>query len=135
MATMRLAIVGVVCTLVLIGCGGSESADAPAATVTVTAPAETATAQPDATEAAPTEAEVPAVEQGVVPEVVGMQHQLAQDTLQAAGFYNLSEEDATGAGRALVVDRNWIVVEQEPPGGTKAASDVTVVLRSKMIGE
>jgi hypothetical protein len=38
--------------------------------------------------------------------------------MQAAGFYNLSEEDATGQGRILVFDRNWVVVSQEPKPGT-----------------
>jgi hypothetical protein len=36
------------------------------------------------------------VDMAVVPDVVGMNHQLAQDTLQASGFYLLHEEDATG---------------------------------------
>jgi beta-lactam-binding protein with PASTA domain len=70
---------------------------------------------------------------GVIPNVVGVNHQLAQDTMQAAGFYNLSEEDATGQGRMLVVDRNWVVVSQEPKPGTKAPLDVTVILRSKKL--
>ncbi len=72
---------------------------------------------------------------GVVPNVVGVNHQLAQDTMQAAGFYYLTEEDATGQGRLLVNDRNWVVVSQEPQGGTRAASDTKIVLRSKKIGE
>ncbi|MFC0107791.1 PASTA domain-containing protein [Kibdelosporangium aridum] len=50
----------------------------------------------------------------LVPDVVGMNHQQAQDTLQAAGFYVLGEEDATGRGRSLVLDRNWVVMEQNP---------------------
>ena len=55
---------------------------------------------------------VGAVVSAVVPDVVGMNHQLAQDTLQASGFYLLSEEDATGQGRMLLYDRNWVVVSQ-----------------------
>ena len=51
----------------------------------------------------------------VVPDVVGMNHQLAQDTLQASGFYLLHEEDATGQGRMLIYDRNW-EVELVPAG-------------------
>jgi hypothetical protein len=79
------------------------------------------------------EAEQPAV--GVVPDVVGLNHQLAQDAMQAAGFYNLSEEDATGQGRMLIYDRNWEVVEQVPAPGTEADPDTTIILRSKKIGE
>ena len=37
-----------------------------------------------------------------VPDVVGKDHQLAQDTMQAAGLYSLAEEDATGQGRLLI---------------------------------
>jgi hypothetical protein len=67
--------------------------------------------------------------------VVGVNHQLAQDTLQAAGFFYLTEEDSTGQGRLLVNDRNWVVVTQSPAGGTTAAIDSKILLRSKKIGE
>jgi hypothetical protein len=66
---------------------------------------------------------------------VGLDHQYAQDTMQAAGLYNLSEEDATGQGRLLLWDRNWVVVEQDPPAGTMVAEDQTIVLKSKKKGE
>jgi beta-lactam-binding protein with PASTA domain len=71
----------------------------------------------------------------VVPKVVGVNHQLAQDTMQAAGFYYLTEEDASGQGRLLLNDRNWVVVSQSPAGGTTAALDTKILLRSKKIGE
>jgi len=55
--------------------------------------------------------------------------------MQAAGFYYLSEVDATGKGRLLVNDRNWVVVTQSPAAGTTAAADTKIVLSSKKIGE
>lgn len=67
----------------------------------------------------------------IVPDVVGKNHQEAQDALQAAGFHKLDEEDATGRGRSLVLDRNWVVVEQKPKGGTVLDPKETVLLRSK----
>ncbi|MEV5966099.1 PASTA domain-containing protein [Kribbella sp. NPDC051952] len=70
-----------------------------------------------------------------MPNVVGMNHQLAQDTMQAAGFYFLTEEDATGQGRLLINDRNWVVVTQDPKAGTRAPADTKILLRSKKIGE
>lgn len=70
-----------------------------------------------------------------VPDVVGKDHQLAQDTMQAAGLYLLDEQDATGQGRALLYDRNWTVVEQDPPAGTRVSEDETITLRSKKDGE
>jgi hypothetical protein len=67
----------------------------------------------------------------ILPDVVGKNHQEAQDALQAAGFYNLSEEDATGQGRKLILDRNWVVVEEVPKGGTVLDPKQRVLLRSK----
>ncbi|CAO5157225.1 PASTA domain-containing protein [Frankia sp. AiPs1] len=99
----------------------------PAAVVTDAAAAPAAAA-PAAAAAVATSA--PAV-QKAVPNVVGMNHQTAQDTLQAAGFYNLAEQDATGQGRFLVLDRNWHVVSQSPAGGTVIGTDSQVMLRSK----
>jgi len=71
----------------------------------------------------------------MVPNVVGKNHQLAQDTMQSAGLYALAEEDATGQGRALLFDRNWVVVSQSPSGGRKVSEDRTITLRSKKVGE
>lgn len=70
-----------------------------------------------------------------VPDVVGLNHQLAQDTLQANGFYLLHEEDATGQGRMLILDRNWEVVSQSVPAGTSASTGTAITLYSKKIGE
>jgi beta-lactam-binding protein with PASTA domain len=67
----------------------------------------------------------------LVPDVVGKNHQEAQDALQAAGFYVLGEEDATGRGRNLVMDRNWVVVEQNPKAGTVLDTKQKVTLKSK----
>jgi beta-lactam-binding protein with PASTA domain len=70
-----------------------------------------------------------------IPAVVGKSHQLAQDTMQAAGLYNLREEDATGQGRLLIWDRNWIVVRQSPPAGRRVRPETVITLSSKKIGE
>jgi hypothetical protein len=55
--------------------------------------------------------------------------------MQSAGLYLLAEEDATGAGRMLLWDRNWIVVSQDPPAGTPVSENTTITLRSKKRGE
>ena len=54
-----------------------------------------------------------------MPDVTGIDHQLAQDTMQAAGLYMLAEEDASGRGRMLLYDRNWTVVRQSPASGAR----------------
>ncbi|WBQ05415.1 PASTA domain-containing protein [Kribbella sp. CA-293567] len=97
------------------------------------------TPPPSTPPAAPSSSKPPTPPQesrsAVVPNVVGVNHQLAQDTMQAAGFFYLTEEDATGQGRLLVSDRNWVVVTQSPEAGTTAAVDSKILLRSKKIGE
>jgi hypothetical protein len=66
-----------------------------------------------------------------VPNEVGKQHQAAQDDLQAHGLFNIAEEDATGQGRLLLIDRNWHVVAQSPAAGEKVADDAAITLKSK----
>lgn len=100
------------------------------ATVTVTAPA------PSATAPAPSQAPggtgqsagagSAASGKATLPNFVGQQLQAAQDGAQAAGFFLLSSEDATGAARLQVLDRNWKVCGQNPgPGAQDATTRVT----------
>lgn len=65
-----------------------------------------------------------------VPNVVGMNHQAAQDRLQARGFHNLRERDCTGRGRLLLFDRNWRVVRQRPEAGRRVRTSRTITLCS-----
>jgi hypothetical protein len=139
----RRAIVLVVLALgaaTVAGCGAEEATEGAAPEPrTVT---EVVTQAPvTVTEAAPTPPPVPepasdpdpAPPAGsiTVPDVVGLDHQLAQDTMQAAGLYALAEEDASGQGRLLLWDRNWVVVSQDPPAGTRVSEDAVITLRSK----
>ena len=123
---IRSAVVLAVALLLTAGCGGSVETQTVTVQETVSAPPVTTTVEVEPTTD-------PVVEQGTiaVPDVVGLDHQLAQDTMQAAGLYVLDEEDATGAGRMLLFDRNWTVVSQDPPAGTLVAPDQTILLRSK----
>ena len=116
-----------------------ESANGKAAKVTVTVTV-TQTAVPQVSvgktstpSTAPTKVKVVKIK---VPNVVGRNHQEAQDYLQSLGFYGLAEEDSTGQGRALLFDRNWQVVRQSPKAGTMADPETaTITLYSKKIGE
>ena len=65
-----------------------------------------------------------------VPNVVGMNHQAAQDRLQARGFHNLRERDCSGRGRLLLFDRNWRVVRQSPAAGRRVRTSRTITLCS-----
>ncbi len=72
---------------------------------------------------------------GVVPGVMGIDLQLALDTMQAAGYYLFEYVDATGQGRRPIVHSNWVVVGQSPAAGTSLASDRIVTLEVKKDGE
>ena len=56
---------------------------------------------------------------GRMPRLMCFDLQEAQDTLQSAGFYDVTSQDGTGRERRQFVDRNWTVTGQMPsPGGT-----------------
>jgi PBP1b-binding outer membrane lipoprotein LpoB len=68
-----------------------------------------------------------------VPDVVGMIHQTAQDTMQAAGLFLLSEEDASGQGRLLINDRNWKTTAQSVAAGTVVDCNTRIKLSATKI--
>ena len=72
---------------------------------------------------------------GTLPNVVCKDLQAAQDTLQAAGFYNLGSEDGTGQGRAQLIDRNWVVVAQSARAGSAPSPTTRIVLTAVKYGE
>ncbi|WP_211267444.1 PASTA domain-containing protein [Nonomuraea candida] len=131
----------VLATAFLTACGAGTAPAAPVETVTATVqatptPTPTPTASPDETdppkrEGSPSEA----AEEKRLPNVVGMNLQEGQDTLQAAGFYVLNDKDATGQNRLQVLDRNWVVTKQTPPAGRKVSTDTLITLYAKKIGE
>ena len=137
----RLLVAGLAAAAaMLIGCGteSSTSADEPTRTVvTVVKEVQAPASDKPAREVRAREKPVrqPKAARISVPDVVGMGHQEAQNRLQAAGLYMLDEVDATGQGRMLLWDRNWVVVEQDPPAGTEVTEDDTITLASKKIGE
>ncbi len=139
---MKGSIGGATLLLALTACGGGQPVAQPRETVTVTAPAPAAapaeTAPGEAPTTSPPTSEAPPAPKAArtkVPDVVGKNHQLAQDMMQAAGLYVLLEEDATGQGRALVFDRNWVVVSQSPKAGQQVGPDTAITLRAKKQGE
>lgn len=67
---------------------------------------------------APAATRADAEEAALMPDVVGMDLQAAQDTIQEVGVFHSRSEDATGQGRMQVWDRNWVVVSQDPQPGT-----------------
>ncbi|HEY5877794.1 MAG TPA: PASTA domain-containing protein [Nakamurella sp.] len=94
---------------------------APPPAVTVTAAAAPAPAPvveaPAAAPAPVTQAAPPAEVKVPMPDVVGMNLQAAQDLIQTQGVFFSRSEDATGAGRMQILDRDWVVVDQTPAAG------------------
>jgi beta-lactam-binding protein with PASTA domain len=72
---------------------------------------------------------------GVVPDVVCLDLQHAQDALQAAGFVDLSSRDATGRDRLQVVDRNWVVIAQSVAAGGTPDRTTRILLSAVKFGE
>lgn len=71
---------------------------------------------------------------GVMPDVVCMELQAAQDTLQEAGFYLLSSKDALG-DRHQILDRDWVVIGQSATPGKVALPLAKVTLTVVKYGE
>lgn len=89
----------------------------PATTVAPTSPPTTAApaTAPQTTAAPAPEATAPP---SLMPNVVCMNLQAAQDLIQTTGVFFSRSNDATGQGRMQVVDSNWVVVGQSPSPGT-----------------
>jgi hypothetical protein len=83
----------------------------------------------------PSDAPAASTKLGVVPDVVCMNLQDAQDTMQRAGFFNLGSADGAGQGRMQILDRDWVVIRQSVPAGTKPGLTKRIVLTSVKYGE
>lgn len=120
---------GIAGMLAVSACGSSGE---PAPTVTVTAspstsstPQHTAEDSGDGAGSAPVSSAPPADDaaahtdgkKGVMPEVICMDLQSAQNKIQDNGVFFSRSEDATGKARQQLWDRNWIVVAQRPAAG------------------
>jgi hypothetical protein len=129
-------ILGLTLGLAVIGCGDSGGGQASSpTTVTVEKTKTVEKPAPKEKAAKPAGGGGSGGGEVTVPNVVGKDHQLGQDTMQAAGLYNLREEDATGQGRLLIYDRNWTDVRQDPSAGSKVDPDAVVTLFAKKDGE
>ncbi|GAA3414938.1 PASTA domain-containing protein [Streptosporangium vulgare] len=132
------SIVVAVFVATLAGCGAGADTATPVVTITASPPAEK-TSEPGRQDKepmpTPAEEKEEAAERKVLPDVVGMNLQEGQDTMQAAGFYILNDKDATGRNRFQVYDRNWVVTRQTPAAGRKVTVDTLITLYAKKIGE
>jgi hypothetical protein len=71
----------------------------------------------------------------IMPKVVGMNLQLAQDLLQSKGSFILDQEDFKGLSRLQVLDSNWRICKQSPSAGKKVVTSTLVTLWSVKLTE
>lgn len=71
----------------------------------------------------------------VMPSVVGMVLQDAQDLLQSMGSYLMDQVDATGYGRMQLLDSNWKVCSQNPSAGATVSIAQIVTLSAVKLSE
>jgi hypothetical protein len=57
-------------------------------------------------------------EDRLMPSLICMNLQDAQDEIQDHGVFFSGSVDATGQGRSQIVDSNWVVVGQSPAAGS-----------------
>lgn len=74
------------------------------------------------------------VSTGVMPDVVCMDLQAAQDKLQEAGFFLLTSKDALGE-RHQILDRDWVVIGQSAPAGKLTLPLTKITLTVVKYGE
>jgi PASTA domain len=83
----------------------------------------------------PSDAATTSTTLGVVPDVVCMNLQDAQNAMQHSGFFNLGSADGAGQGRMQILDRDWVVITQSVRAGTKPGLTTRIVLTSVKYGE
>lgn len=129
----RIVLLCGVAALVLAGCGDETKSQGGDVETTTTSTATTTTMAPTTTTTASTATSgtTAAAAKITVPNVVGKDLQLAQDTMQAAGLYNLTSHDSTGQARLQVLDRNWVVTDQTPAAGSSVAADQLIDLGAR----
>jgi beta-lactam-binding protein with PASTA domain len=76
-----------------------------------------------------------AVEKGIVPDVVCLDLQEAQDAMRGAGFFVVIAKDGLGGRRYPLVDRNWIVLGQSAKAGSSPEKSATIQLTVVKFGE
>lgn len=129
----------------LVGCapasteaGSATGSSRPAAATTATtAAATTATTTEPATTAAPGPPS-PIAESWSMPDLVGRTLQEAQDEVQRLtdfGVFFTTSSDATGQGRAQLVDSNWVVCAQSVAPGTAITAGSRIEFSSVKVTE
>lgn len=62
-----------------------------------------------------------------MPDVVGMRLDAAHRELEKLGIQEFDDTDAIGEEDSILRDANWVVVEQDPPAGTREVGTDTKI--------
>lgn len=110
-----------------------ESTTTRESVVSTDPPVATTTAPPTTTQPPTTAPPTTAAPAALMPDVVCMNLQDAQDHIQSeTGVFLSLSEDASGAGRSQMIDSNWIVVAQRPSPGTPIGEGDAVLSAVKL---
>ena len=126
--------------ITLSGCSASTDATSSEDNESKTTEETVATASEETTTSASTMTTLPAETTTtaalvvLMPNVVCMNLQAAQDEIQKYGVFFSRSDDATGMNRSQILDRNWIVVKQTPLPG-QPVTELEAVLSAVKIGE
>ncbi len=72
---------------------------------------------------------------GEMPRVVCKDLQAAEDMLRQAGFTNVSVHDGSGRNRLRLLDRDWVVIAQSVPDGSRPDPGTQITLTAVQFGE
>ena len=122
---IRLALlVGLVLGITVTACSSDKASSPTTAAVTTVAGVAVTAVPADTTAPIPAESSAdpaaPATQPDskLMPDVVCLDLQAAQDVIQNHGVFFSKSVDASGEDRMQIVDSNWIVVSQTPAAGT-----------------
>jgi hypothetical protein len=122
-----LVVLGFAAVGALSSCSSDTEPTADAAPVTVTEtvaphPSQVAEAAPSPSTEESATVDAPVVD-FVMPDLVGVDLQTAQNTVQESGVFFSVSHDLLGS-RSQVLDSNWIVCTQSVPAGERITGDV-----------
>ncbi|MFT4086554.1 MAG: hypothetical protein QM658_05270 [Gordonia sp. (in: high G+C Gram-positive bacteria)] len=131
---MLLATVGLVVTSVT-ACGSSDDDGSGVVTKTVHVDPTTSSSTRTTTTSASTSTSTSVEKRGplgrtaIMPDVMCMNLQEAQNKIQKAGVFFSRSQDGTGKARRQLYDRNWLVVLQHPePGATVTEGEAVLTV-------
>lgn len=83
----------------------------------------------------PTDSRAVLVQTGVIPDVKCKDLLTAEYLLNAAGYFDLHNQDGNDEARRQGIDQNWLVISQKPKPGTRAPEGERIIFNVVKYGE